>query len=170
MSQSAEQIETPEAFALCPPEASAGPRRAKPANGRGRRYKCGPARAQLTLLPPSVEDYVSADNPVRAISAFHYDAEHDGYHCPGGQRLNPVGKPATRNGTVRQRYRSKAKACADCALREQCLSAKGTRREIERSVHAEAVERHRAHTESEHTPGRRTSIRRHFVYASSAIA
>ena len=36
------------------------------------RYKSSPSREQASLLPPRIEDYVSADNPVRAI---------DGYVC-----------------------------------------------------------------------------------------
>jgi transposase len=36
----------------------------------GRHYKNGLAREQAMLLPPCVDDYVSADNPVRAIDAF----------------------------------------------------------------------------------------------------
>jgi transposase len=35
-----------------------------------RRYKNGLDREQAMLLPPRVDDYVSADNPVRAIDAF----------------------------------------------------------------------------------------------------
>jgi transposase len=35
-----------------------------------RRYKNGQYRHQFTLLPPSIEDYVSEQNPVRAIDAY----------------------------------------------------------------------------------------------------
>ena len=35
-----------------------------------RRYKCGEDRGQVSLLPPRIEDYVSADNTVRAIDAY----------------------------------------------------------------------------------------------------
>lgn len=35
-----------------------------------RRYKSGLDREEAMLLPPRVDDYVSADNPVRAIDAF----------------------------------------------------------------------------------------------------
>jgi transposase len=35
-----------------------------------RPYKTGASRAQPSLLPPSVEDYVGPDNPVRAIEAY----------------------------------------------------------------------------------------------------
>jgi transposase len=35
-----------------------------------RSYKTGPSREQLSLLPPRIEDYVTADNPVRAIEAY----------------------------------------------------------------------------------------------------
>jgi transposase len=83
-----------------------------------------------------------------ANSTFHYDAKRDCYRCPGGQTLNPVGKPVTRSGVERQRYRSRSKVCAACTLRAQCLGQAGTRREIERSEHAEAVERHRVHMQS----------------------
>jgi transposase len=33
-------------------------------------FKTGPSREQSSFLPPSVEDYVDADNPVRAIEAY----------------------------------------------------------------------------------------------------
>jgi transposase len=83
-----------------------------------------------------------------ATSAFPYDAEQDCYHCPGGQRLERRGKPVTRNGVERQRYRSTSKACAACQLQAQCLSPRQSCREIERSEHTEALERHRAHLQS----------------------
>lgn len=35
-----------------------------------RRYKIGDDREQLSLLPPSIEDYVHSKNPVRAIDAY----------------------------------------------------------------------------------------------------
>ena len=35
-----------------------------------RSYKIGQSREQVSLLPPCIEDYVGADNPVRAIDAY----------------------------------------------------------------------------------------------------
>jgi transposase len=35
-----------------------------------RRFKTGGSRDQVSLLPPRIEDYVGADNPVRAIESF----------------------------------------------------------------------------------------------------
>ena len=35
-----------------------------------RTYKSGQSRDQASFLPPSLEDYVSRDNPVRAIDAY----------------------------------------------------------------------------------------------------
>lgn len=35
-----------------------------------RSYKIGHSRVQVSLLPPCIEDYVSRDNPVRAIDAY----------------------------------------------------------------------------------------------------
>lgn len=75
---------------------------------------------------------------------FVYDAEHDRYHCPGGQSLLPYGQPVNRNGVHYRRYRSRPSTCQSCPLKAQCLTPAGRRREIERGEHAEAVERHRA--------------------------
>jgi hypothetical protein len=38
-----------------------------------RTYKSGQSRDQASFLPPGLEDYVSPDNPVRAIDAY-FDA------------------------------------------------------------------------------------------------
>ena len=35
-----------------------------------RTFKTGESRHQASLLPPRIEDYVTADNPVRAIESF----------------------------------------------------------------------------------------------------
>ena len=35
-----------------------------------RTFKAGESRHQACLLPPRIEDYVGADNPVRAIESF----------------------------------------------------------------------------------------------------
>ncbi|WP_052316648.1 IS1182 family transposase [Thioalkalivibrio nitratireducens] len=74
---------------------------------------------------------------------FVYDAEQDRYRCPGGEALHPYGQPDTRNGVNYRRYRSRASVCQSCPLKAQCLPPAGKRREILRSEHAEAVERHR---------------------------
>jgi hypothetical protein len=36
----------------------------------GRRYKRGAARSQEALLSPRIEDYLGADNPVRAMDVY----------------------------------------------------------------------------------------------------
>ena len=97
---------------------------------------------------PDRQDRSAKTRGALASSQFRYDPDADCYHCPGGHTLTRLGKPLMRNAGVHQRYRSKAKTCADCALRAQCLSAKANTREIERSEHAEALERHRAHMQS----------------------
>ena len=35
-----------------------------------RNYKVGQNRCQMAILPPSIDDYVSENNPVRAIDAY----------------------------------------------------------------------------------------------------
>ena len=67
----------------------------------------------------------------------------DVHICPGGQTLSPSGKPQLKNGTRRQRYQSQEKRCAECPLRGACLPQKTPVRQIYRSEHADALERHR---------------------------
>jgi transposase len=78
------------------------------------------------------------------VEAFTYDPEQDVYHCPGGSTLSPLGQTESRSGVDYRRYRSRVSQCRSCPLRAQCLPPAGKRREILRSEHAEAVERHRA--------------------------
>jgi len=61
---------------------------------RSRRYKQGLNPIQPMLLPPSVQDYVTADNPVRAIKAYveTVDFEALGFKNAGGPRK--AGQPA----------------------------------------------------------------------------
>ena len=59
-----------------------------------RRYKEGQSRKQGMLLPPSIEEYVGEDNPVRAIDVYvdSLDLEALEFGKTGGQ-LSP-GQPA----------------------------------------------------------------------------
>ena len=45
-------------------------RRVYDARMTNRTYKSGQSRDQASFLPPCLEDYVSRDNPVRAIDAY----------------------------------------------------------------------------------------------------
>lgn len=56
---------------------------------------------------------------------FVYDAAVDTYHCPGGQTLRFLSHCQT---TRRRIYAAPAAACASCALRPQCTTAKRGRR------------------------------------------
>ena len=56
---------------------------------------------------------------------FAYEAAADMYHCPGGQTLRFLSH--CRN-TQRRIYAAPAAACASCALRSQCTTAKRGRR------------------------------------------
>lgn len=60
-------------------------------------FKGGVSRDQLSLLPPRIEDYVTRDNPVRAIAAYvdAVDVERAGFRLPGsdGGRGQPPYDP-----------------------------------------------------------------------------
>ena len=77
-------------------------------------------------------------------SLFRYDRDQDVYLCPAGARLRPEGKAQEKHGSLRQRYCSDARQCRACAHRAACLPTKTPYRQLYRSEHAEAVERHRA--------------------------
>jgi transposase len=76
-------------------------------------------------------------------SDFRYDASRDVYICPAGQLLAPTGQPAAKNGVMRQRYSSDPAHCRACPARTACLPEKTPIRQMYRSEHADAVDRHR---------------------------
>lgn len=55
--------------------------------------------------------------------AFTYDAEKDGYHCPGGQFLRFRGTGELRDGVERRTYTGYG-VCPGCALKAQCTKTK----------------------------------------------
>jgi len=69
---------------------------------------------------------------------FHYDAEHDHYRCPAGERM-------TRRETYQHRgirqttYQASTAACRDCRLKPQCFTGK-TRRAVRRSEHDDLLD------------------------------
>jgi hypothetical protein len=76
---------------------------------------------------------------------FRYDADADLYRCPAGAELRPMqGLKRQASGKMAIRYASRRSVCRACALRAQCLSQNGIRREIERWVHQGVIDRHRA--------------------------
>jgi transposase len=78
------------------------------------------------------------------LEDFRYDAEADLYRCPAGAELRPMqGHRRQASGKIAVRYVSRRSACRDCPLRQNCLGRTGRRREIERWVHEDVIERHR---------------------------
>lgn len=74
---------------------------------------------------------------------FEYDAEQDRYRCPAGQSLT-----RQRLDLAHQRVLYSSASCATCALRAQCTA--GTRRWVQRLIHADAAER--AHRRAKENP------------------
>ncbi|HJT09005.1 MAG TPA: IS1182 family transposase [Stellaceae bacterium] len=80
-----------------------------------------------------------------SLAQFHYDAAADRYRCPAGAELRPMrGHKRQASGKILIRYASRRSVCRDCPLRRRCLAKTGERREIERWVHEDVIERHRA--------------------------
>jgi len=69
---------------------------------------------------------------------FAYEAEADVYRCPAGEVLHFVGTGLDKTGHLLRYYR--AKGCAGCRLREQCLKPGVAYRRISRWEHEAVVE------------------------------
>ena len=81
-------------------------------------------------------------------TAFRYDEVANCYYCPAEHTLKPQGQPSPKNGVLRQRYVSDPQHCQQCPQRAACLPEKTKYRQIFRSEHAAAIERHRAHMQA----------------------
>ena len=101
----------------------------------------------------AITAYVSLPDRSRRLTAqgrfstedFRYDATADVYRCPAGSPLRPMPAHKLRSGKKRIiRYVSRRSVCRACPLRGRCLAKRGARREIERWVHEEVIDRHRA--------------------------
>jgi len=57
-------------------------------------------------------------------SAFPYDAEHDCFTCPAGEKLTRHATQSRANGLRIHEYRAPKAACRSCALRSQCAPPK----------------------------------------------
>ncbi|HJR23229.1 MAG TPA: IS1182 family transposase [Dongiaceae bacterium] len=75
---------------------------------------------------------------------FVYDAAADAYRCPAGAPLTPTPGLKRNGGRLEVRYTSRKAACDGCPLRGRCLGAKAATRTIQRWVHEDVLERHRA--------------------------
>ena len=67
---------------------------------------------------------------------FHYDFEHDVYICPEKQYL--YWRTTTREGY--RQYFSDSKLCRNCPRRQECFSARASRRIVERHVWQDSLD------------------------------
>ena len=73
---------------------------------------------------------------------FRFDTEQNVYWCPAGSVLKATGKPLGRPGQgLAQRYRNKG-ACARCDRKHECLTDKGSYRDITRLLDQPALDEH----------------------------
>jgi hypothetical protein len=101
--------------------------------------------AITAYVPPPDRDQRLKAQGRFSIEDFGYDAAADLYRCPAGAELRPMrGHKRQDSGKLAVRYASRRSVCRACPLRAQCLAASAQRREIERWVHEDVVERHRA--------------------------
>lgn len=114
----------------------------------GETLKACETEAITAYVPPADRNHRLKAQGRFGLDDFRYDAAADLYRCPGGAALRPMrGLRRQATGKMAVRYASRRAVCRACPLRGRCLSRNGTRREIERWVHEDVVERHRARFE-----------------------
>jgi transposase len=101
--------------------------------------------AITAYVPPPDRDQRLKGQGRFGIADFRYDAAADLYRCPGEAELRPMrGQKRQASGKLAVRYASRRSVCRACLLRARCLAPSGQRREIERWLHEDVIERHRA--------------------------
>jgi hypothetical protein len=101
--------------------------------------------AITAYVPPPDRDQRLKGQGRFGIADFRYDAAADLYRCPGEAELRPMrGQKRQASGKLAVRYASRRSVCRTCPLRARCLAPSGQRREIERWLHEDVIERHRA--------------------------
>jgi transposase len=105
---------------------------------------CEEAAITAYVPPPDRGQRLKAQGRF-SVEEFRYDAGADVYRCPAGAALRPMhGQKRQASGKMAIRYASRRSVCRVCPLRGRCLAGKGARREIERWVDEDVIERHRA--------------------------
>ena len=76
-------------------------------------------------------------------ACFVYDAEHDLYYCPQGERLEYAEKKSdVQRGQKREWRVYRCESCATCPLREKCVSSRSkSGRTVTRDVYTPDRER-----------------------------
>jgi len=122
----------------------------------GETLKACEADAITAYVPQAKHNNRLAAQGRFSLEAFSYDAASDVYRCPAGSLLQPMtGRKRDAGGKLHLRYVSRRSECKACPLRGKCLAAKARRREIQRWVHEDVIERHRARMAAADAPMRR---------------
>lgn len=79
---------------------------------------------------------------------FRYLPGEDAYLCPAEKRLVRSGQPRFQKGSTINGYRGSETDCRRCPLRDRCITAKTTHREIWRNEHHALREAHRRRMEA----------------------
>jgi transposase len=91
-----------------------------------------------------LEQAYGAKKSLFTIADFKHDPVSDTYQCPAGQMLTLNAAVAkTGKGHTYRRYLAQKAACANCALRTKCLTARGK----VRSLYAAAAGTHKKRTQ-----------------------
>ena len=101
--------------------------------------------AIVAYVPPAERNARLEQQGRLSHEEFSYDAEADAYRCPRDKLLTPSkGRKINTGGRVEIRYTSRKADCDACPLRSRCLSARTPTRTIQRWVHEDVLDRHRA--------------------------
>jgi transposase len=96
----------------------------------------------ISVYTPQSRPHEGYRRNTLAADRFTYDKEQDLYHCPGGYTLH-FSYYEREKEYIFALYRSRAKECRSCPLRQECFSATSTVRKIKRSLNTEHMEENR---------------------------
>lgn len=106
------------------------------------------------MLDKGIQTYIPQRAPscgeltVFSIHDFEYDEESDSLTCPNGCKLV---FSTYRKKLGCKRYKSTAKQCNNCPIRENCISGTAKYKEVERTYHKSATDKqHRANGSPEY--------------------
>ena len=120
--------------------------------------------AITAYVPPRDPEQRLKEQGRFGVADFRYDAAADLYRCPADAELRPMrGQKRKTSGKLVVRYASRQAVCRICPLRARCLATRGKHREIERWVHEDVIDRHRArmHIAGEDMMRRRKALAEH---------
>lgn len=101
------------------------------------------------IVPKANNKKVQEDKGKFTRDKFIYDVQNDCYTCPNNQQLTKRIAPQLKNNKVNFIYAGASATCKTCLLKDKCLPAKTSYKQIFRWEHEHIIEQHRKKMKTE---------------------